>query len=190
MHARRRFGRIPPRTVAWQRLSCRLAPMDVAHLAEAGQIPLGLRRPIGRVAFGRPSVSSSDIGGGIVRRDQPLAPPCPIMGGCIHSLAAPDHAMPAIDGDMRPVPEVRHRDVDLRLAVRAGPGFAELHRPARLGVLLARWPAVRPSAEPRSPGQFCAAFSPALMRASYSFAVRWRGADTRVASTISPAMGR
>jgi hypothetical protein len=60
------------------------------------------------------------------------------MGGGVGGLAAPDHAMPAINGDVRLVAKDRDRDVDLRLAVGAGASLAELHRPTRVGVLLAR----------------------------------------------------
>jgi hypothetical protein len=41
------------------------------------------------------------------------------MRGRIRGLAPPDHAMPAIDGDVRRGAKVRHSDVDLRLAVSA-----------------------------------------------------------------------
>lgn len=39
-------------------------------------------------------------------------------------------------------------------------------------------------------GQMAAAFSPYLMRAFSASVLRWRGAATRVASTICPAIGR
>ena len=104
--------------------------MDTADAADTLQIPLILRRAICRIG--------PDIGRGVLRIDQPLAQPRPVMRRGIGGFAAPDHAMSTVDRDMRLVAIGRDCDVDLRLALRPGLGFAELHRPARIGVLLAR----------------------------------------------------
>ena len=71
MGAHRGFGRVRPRMVPRLRPASRLASMDAADTAEAGQIPLVLRRPICGVG--------PDIGGGVVRIDQSLAQLRPVM---------------------------------------------------------------------------------------------------------------
>src|SRR5690349_21575039 len=52
---------------------------------------------------------------------------------------AADQSVPTIDRDMVLVAERRDRDVDLRYAIFARLGLAELHRPACIAILLAQF---------------------------------------------------
>jgi hypothetical protein len=104
------------------------------------------------------------------------------MGRGVGDLGAADDPVPAIDGDVALVAEGRDRDVDLRLAVRGRLRLRELHRPARIGVFLAR---LRRLFGP-DVGGLLACLDPAFSAS----VLRWRGAATSVASTIWPAIGR
>jgi hypothetical protein len=122
-----------------------------------------------------------DIGGGVVAGDD-IAEHPPVKACTIGDLAFTDEAERAADRDAALVAKAWDGDVDPRLAFGGGPGFGELQRPARVGVLLC------------CPGGFIGpdltSLLPALI-ASFSGAVlRCFGAATRVASTICPPMAR
>lgn len=88
--------------------------------------------------------------------------------------------MAAVDGDVGFAAEDRDDDLDLGLAVSSGLRVGVLHRPARVGVILARLGGFV--------GPDVGRFSPALIRAFSATRLRSRRAATSVATTIWPAI--
>jgi hypothetical protein len=108
-----------------------LPPVDTADPADEGRYPgLGLAPAQGNgwVRF-QPALSRKvgQISTGVDT----------VVGGCAGDHPGPVHLVSAVDRDARFVATDRDRSVDQLLAVRAGLGPAELHRPSRIGVLLA-----------------------------------------------------
>lgn len=130
MGAHGRLPRVGPRLVIWHEPASRLPAVDPALLAEIRQIPLVRRRAVGCVG--------PHVGSRVPRVDQPFAQLRPVVGARVRHLLPADDAVPAVDRDVALVAERRYSDVHLGRAIRGGLGLGELHRPARIGVLLGR----------------------------------------------------
>ena len=98
----------------------RLALVDAADAADAGQIPLVLRRATGAVAFCRPAVSGPHVGGSVVGVGKPFAQPNAVIGRRVGDLGSADDPVAAVDGDVGFEAESADGDVDLQLAVGGG----------------------------------------------------------------------
>src|SRR5690606_27723541 len=106
-----------------------LFAMNAARLADLLQIRLIGRRTISGVG--------PHIRGRVVRIDQPFAQSGAVMSCRIAGFLPPDDAMLPIDRDVAFVAEDGNGEVDLRLAaVLLWLGLRELHRPARVAILL------------------------------------------------------
>ena len=128
--ADRRLLRIRPRHVLGHRLAYGLSAVNAADHEALREPGLVLPAPVGAV---RP-----DLRAGVLPAHQVLELP-PVGGRGRGNGALADEAVPAVDRDVRFVPEHRHRDLRQGRPVRAIADLtADLQRPAGVGVLLGR----------------------------------------------------
>ena len=104
-----------------------------------------------------------------------------VMTRGVRAGLASDKPLFTINADGVLVAKVRHRDIDQPCVFLAILALEYLTVQRALVSFCA--------ALAGSSGQTFAALSPALARALSSLLIRWRGADTRVASTICPPAG-
>ena len=125
----RSFGIRPGRTPG-HRLTFGLFAMDPADPVRRLQPRLVGLAPIGGVG---PDVRGGVVAGNDVAQ-HPSIEPC-----AVGDLGRSDEPVAPADRDTAFVTEARDRDVDPRSAARQRPRLGELHRPARVSILLRRF---------------------------------------------------